>query len=302
MIRCSLLLALIAFGSLTAGTSATLQPAAGAASTQAAFQLPNETGSVKFAVIGDSGTGARRQYEVAERMAIAHRVFPFTFVIMLGDNLYGSERPDDYERKFERPYAPLLAAGVKFYAALGNHDEPDQRHYEPFNMNGRRYYTHDHGEVRFFVLDSNRLDPDQVAWLERELASSEEPWKIVYLHHPLYSSGERHGGEEELRELLEPLFVKHGVSAVFAGHDHFYERLEPQQGIHYFVSGAAGKLRRNNLRENSALTARGFDSDYSFMLVEIVGDELHFECIARDGRLVDRGVVPRVVRETVPTR
>jgi hypothetical protein len=264
--------------------------------------LPNKPNSVKFAVIGDSGTGGKAQQQVADQMAAALPRFPYTFTIMLGDNLYGSERQQDYVRKFERPYAPLLAAGVKFYASLGNHDDPNQRFYAQFNMNGERYYTHKQGDVRFFVLDSNYLDAAQLTWVTRELTSSNDKWKIAYFHHPLYSSGERHGSDLDLRKQLEPLFIEHGVSVVFAGHEHFYERLKPQKGIYYFTSGGAAKLRRGNIRDNSEMTARGYDTDNSFMLVEIDGDELHFVTIGRDGRLVDSGVTPRVVRETTAAR
>ena len=59
-------------------------------------------------------------------MAKARDAFPFEFVIMLGDNIYGSERPQDFVRKFEKPYEALLSAKVPFYASLGNHDDPTQ--------------------------------------------------------------------------------------------------------------------------------------------------------------------------------
>jgi len=111
--------------------------------------------SVRFLAIGDTGTGDRPQLEVAGKIIRAHGVFPFTFAIMMGDNLYGSEKASDYEDKFERPYKVLLDANVEFYASLGNHDETNQRLYKPFNMNGERYYTFTKGNVRFFALDSN---------------------------------------------------------------------------------------------------------------------------------------------------
>jgi hypothetical protein len=100
--------------------------------------LPLKLGSVRFAVIGDSGTGDRNQYEVSEQMAKYREKFPFNFVIMLGDNIYGGDTPGDYKQKFELPYRPLLDAGVKFYASLGNHDNPNERLYAPFNMSGER--------------------------------------------------------------------------------------------------------------------------------------------------------------------
>ena len=265
---------------------------AGATAAPAAT-LPKAKDSVKFLVIGDSGTGDRAQREVAAQIAEAHKRFSFEFAIMLGDNLYGSENPNDYENKFARPYKPLLDAGVKFYAALGNHDEPSQRFYKPFNMDEKRFYTHGKDDVKFFVLDSTYMTPEQIDWLEKELRDSNEKWKIPYMHHPIYSSGEKHGSERDLQVLVEPLFLKHGVDVVFAGHEHFYERLKPQKNITYITQGGAAKLRRGNLRDNSAMTAKGFDTDRSFTLVEILEDHMFFETISRRGIVVDSGVITR---------
>jgi hypothetical protein len=279
---------------------------AGAAPAQERLQLPLKDGSVRFLVIGDSGTGGGEQQKVADRIAAVHQVFPFTFAIMLGDNLYGGESANDYRRKFEAPYKPLLDAGVKFYAALGNHDDPSQRFYKGFNMNGERYYTFKapqpgigpRGSVRFFALDSNYMSQEQLQWLEKELAASGSDWKIPFFHHPLYSSGEKHGSDRTLREELEPLFLAHGVDVVFSGHEHFYERLKPQKGITYFISGNSAKLRRGNLGE-TGLTAKGYDEGYAFMIVEIAGDELYFQTINAEGTTVDSGVVKR--REVLTT-
>ena len=265
--------------------------------------LPRRETSIKFLVIGDTGTGDSRQRQVAEQIVAAHRTFPFQFAIMLGDNLYGSEGPSAYVKKFEVPYKPLLDAGVKFYATLGNHDEPAQRFYEPFNMGGRRYYSFTKGgplvpglgetDAEFFVLDSTYMTPAQLAWLKDALAKSTARWKIAYFHHPIYSSGERHGSEEDLQALVEPLFVQYGVDVVFSGHEHFYERLKPQKGIHYITQGAGAKLRPANIRDRSPLTAKGFDSDRSFTLVEIVEDHMFIETISRTGQVVDSGVLAR---------
>jgi hypothetical protein len=254
--------------------------------------LPRRSDSVRFAVIGDGGTGQRAQYETAATMADAHALFPFEFVLMAGDNIYGAQGPADFVLKFERPYAKLLERGVKFYASLGNHDNPNQRFYKLFNMGGERYYSFKHRNTRFFALDSNYVDRRQLDWIERELRNSNDDWKICFFHHPIYSSGGRHGSDLELRVVLEPLFVRHGVRVVFAGHDHFYERIKPQQGIHYFVSGAAGQLRPGDIRAGG-FTAKGFARDRHFVLVEIHGDNLHFQAISRDGQTVDSGVLTR---------
>ena len=264
-----------------------------AARTEPTSTLPKAKDSVKFLVIGDTGTGDIYQNQVAQRIAEAHKTFPFDFAIMLGDNLYGSEGPSAYLNKFERPYKPLLDAGVDFYASLGNHDEPAQRFYKPFNMDGKRYYKFDKRGVDFFALDSTYMTPQQIAWLKSELERSDAKWKIPYFHHPIYSSGERHGAEVDLQVLVEPLFLQNGVDVVFSGHEHFYERIKPQKGIVYITQGGGAKLRRGNIRDNSAITAKGFDSDRSFTLIEIVDDQMFLETISRAGQVVDSGVVVR---------
>ncbi len=264
------------------------------AATQEALQivLPNKKESVHFAVFGDMGTGELPQKQLADLMWQTRQVFPFDAVLMTGDNLYGSESPRDYERKFSQPYQQLLAAGVKFYASLGNHDNSNQRFFKDFNMKGKEYYTFKKGNVRFFALNSNYMDQPQLSWLEEELKKSGSEWKICFFHHPPYSSGKQHGSDKELRKVVEPLFLKYGVSVVFTGHEHFYERIKPQQGISYFVTGAGGKLRPGDVRPSN-FTEKAFDQDQHFMLIEVIEDQLHFQVIARTGKTIDSGVITR---------
>lgn len=254
--------------------------------------LPAKKGSIRFAVIGDSGTGTKAQYETGQELAKGHDKFPFEFVLMLGDNLYGHKKPRDFERKFATPYKPLLDSGVEFYASLGNHDVPAEQFYKPFNMDGHRYYVLKKGNVRFFALDTNYMDPDQLKWLTEQLQSSTDDWKIAFFHHPLYSSAAAHGSSKELRDMLEPLFEKYGVQVVFSGHDHVYERIRPQKGISYFTEGSSGQRRLGDVR-GAAFTAKAFDSDCAFMLVEISGDDLFFQTISRTGQNVDSGTIVR---------
>ena len=260
------------------------------------LKLPNKDGSVKFAVVGDTGTGGSDQYAVGKQIVNFRAKFPFDFAIMLGDNMYGGQgSPKDFNKKFEAPYKPLLDAKVKFYAALGNHDNPNQRSYTGFNMNGERYYTFKpslNAGVRFFALDSNYMDPKQLEWFEKELAASGSDWKIAFFHHPPYASG-MHGSDEILKNQLEPLFLKYGVNVVFTGHEHFYERIKPQKGIQYFVEGSSAKLRKGDINSRSGLTAFGYDDGYTFMLAEIVGDELYFQTITERGQTIDSGVVKK---------
>jgi hypothetical protein len=257
------------------------------------LRLPNKEGSVKFAIIGDSGEPSTGQRAVARQLDAWRGRFPFEFILMTGDNLYGSERPKDYEAKFSVPYKALIDGGVKFYASLGNHDDAGQIQYKLFNMDGKKYYSfRPKAGVRFFAIDRNYVDDKQLEWLNKELAASGSDWKIAFFHHPLYSSGATHGSADLQRELLEPTFLKYGVNVAFMGHEHFYERLKPQKGVAYFILGSSAKLRKGDLRK-SALTAYGNDSEYAFMLVEIVGDELYFQAINDKGVTLDTGSIRR---------
>lgn len=257
--------------------------------------LPNAPDSVKFAVLGDSGTGDAAQLAVAQQMALFHAKFAFDRVIMLGDDIFDGSSPQNLILKFSKPYKALLDAGVKFYAALGNHDDPVTVAYPPFNMGGQRYYTYVAKNVRFFVLDTDQLDPKQLVWITDALKNSHEDWKICYFHHPLYSDGGAHGSSVDLRVVLEPLFVTYGVNVVFSGHDHIYERLTPQKGIAYFVEGSGGKLRQGDTKR-AATNAASFDQDQSFMLVEVGDTDLAFQAISRTGATVDKGTIHRQAR------
>ena len=162
------------------------------------LRLPKKTGSVRFAAIGDSGRGDAAQYAVSAQMQAWRKEFPFDFVLMLGDNIYDSWTPEDYRQKFELPYKPLLDAGVKFYAAIGNHDDPNQPNYPLFNMGGKRYYTFKPPslvarlagtDVRFFMIDTERLDRHATRVDRSRDGGSNAEWKIAVFHRPIYTSG-----------------------------------------------------------------------------------------------------------------
>ena len=264
------------------------------APAQPPVALPNKADSLKFAVLGNSGTGEPSQYQLAEQMATLHARFTYDLVILVGGNIYGSQRPRDYQKKFETPYKPLLDAGVNFHASLGREDSRNQRFYKRFNMRGKFYYTFSpKPDVSFFALDSTNPTPDQIEWLEQQLQASSAAWKIVFFDQPLYSSGTRRGSETRLRDMLEPLFVKYNVSIVLTGQDRFYERVKPQKGVAYFVVGSGGQLRSGNIDKSSAITAKAFDTDCAFLAAEITGDELYFNAISRKGEIVDSGVLRR---------
>jgi predicted phosphodiesterase len=276
--------------------------------TKGQLALPLKNGSVRFAVIGDSGRGDQTQNEVAQQMVAWRQRFPFDFVVMLGDNIYPPNGPDDFTTKFEAPYRTLLDQGVSFYAAIGNHDRDLELMYPKFNMGGHRYYTFRRNErriegltgagVRFFVLDSRSFDPDQLVWLRDQLAQSGTDWKICYFHHPLYTSGRYTITARFLRIAVEPILLDGNVDVVLTGHEHFYERMHPQRGISYFISGGAGSLRKGDIRRPSSIMARGFDTDFHFMMMEISGDTLYFQAISRTGETVDAGAITRVQKKS----
>ena len=273
--------------------------------------LPNEDRSIKFAIIGDSGRGSKEQHEVAAQMVAYRQRFDYKFVLMAGDNIYeGPATEEDYRLKFEEPYKPLLDAGIKFYAALGNHDDTNQIFYKPFNMGGNRYYTFVppvdpitrwDTRVRFFALDSTYLTQEQLRWLEHEVTESRAEWKIAFLHHPLYTSGRYGLAARGVRLALESAFVNGGVDVVFSGHEHIYERAELQHGILYFITGGAGSLRAGDGRQSPDI-ARAYDQDYHFMLAEITDEGFFFQAINRVGVTIDAGALRRSIAGTTDRR
>jgi len=253
-------------------------------------RLPLKDGSVRWAVIGDNGTGEGPELDIARQMQHYWTKVKFDFVTMDGDNIYGGHTAHDFRVKFEEPYKPLLDEGVKFYASLGNHDDPQiEINYKPYNMNGNHYYTFNRKNIDFFVLDSNYMTPQQLSWVEDKLKGSSAKWKIAYFHHPLYTCAKFHGPDVDLRNQLMPLFTKYGVNVVWSGHEHVYERIKPQQGIYFFLDGNSGQLRYHNLRAACDIDQIGFDTDRTFMLVEVDGDQLYFQTITRSGATIDSG-------------
>ena len=265
--------------------------------------------SLKFAVIGDSGQWSTAQRETAAQLAAQRKNVRFDLVLMLGDNNYGDGSAESYRQRFEEPYKPLLDAGIKFYAARGNHDVGAQWEYPLFNMGGERYYTFERkagvlppvagDRVQFFALDSVNLDDSQLSWFDRQLSESNAEWKIVFFHHPIYSSGRYALSSAARRVPLEQALIEHQVDVVFSGHEHIYERMAPQSGVVYFVVGASGAVRVGDLRPSSHQAA-GYDRDLSFMLIEMAGDALYFRAVNRLGAMVDSGRIVKTRTRSLP--
>ena len=280
--------AIVSLAALTTGTL--IKPAS-------VFGSGSGDSKTRFAVVGDFGTGESDEFAIAEQMLETYRKSEYEMVLAVGDNIYPNGSARYFVKHFEDPFAGLLKEHVKFYAVLGNHDveegRKDQLNYPLFNMSGSNYYMigRGNGLVDFFMLDTTAMDAGQTTWLEKSLRESRATWKIAAMHHPLYSSGKKHGSDVRLRPILEPLFTRYHVQVVFAGHDHVYERTKPQNGIQYFITGAGGKMRRGDIDMKSPIRAASFDQDNSFMLIELDENELSFKSIGEKGNIVDSGVI-----------
>jgi acid phosphatase len=267
-------------------------------SAQTISKLPKPAGNelmLRFAAVADSGAGDRNQFGSAKAMADYHQKHPYSLVALAGDNIYNGGEMDRIEVAFEQPYAPLLQQGVRFQACLGNHDirtengDPQVR-YANFNMKGR-YYTYREKEVQFFVLDTNSNADwkDQMAWLDAELGRSSAVWKVVYGHHPIYSSG-IYGTDPEMIQKFAPLFKRHQVQLYINGHEHHYERSTSIDGTTYLVTGIGGASLRPVGRSKTTAYAV---SRYGFSAIELYPDRMQIEGIGTDGLVFDRGVIAR---------
>ncbi len=260
--------------------------------------MPTDQGEplLRFVATADTGFGDQDQFDVGAAIARYHEKNPFKLVVLGGDNIYNSGDISLIEATFEKPYAEVLKRGVKFRAALGNHDiqtenGTPQVQYAGFNMDGR-YYHYTEGPAQFFVIDTNG-NADwtvQMAWLEESLAKSTASWKIVYGHHPIYSSG-HYGTNPAFVERFTPLFKKYKVNLYINGHEHHYERSNPIDGTTYLVTGHGGAHLRPVTAEppNSAFAM----SQFGFSTVELWSDRMVIQGIGTDGIVFDRGVVMR---------
>ncbi len=193
---------------------------------------------------------------------------------------------------FEYPYRDFRQQNIPFYAVLGNHDlrtnnGEEQVKYPGYNMQGR-YYTFTKEIVQFFALDTNKNASwsEQLAWLEENLARSNAIWKIVFGHHPVYSSG-KHGNTTRLVENLPPLFSRYGVQLYLNGHDHNYERTKSLGRTTYLTCGAGAKLRPVKPSEITAYCV----SRLSFAVIEVFRERLEILGIGTDGTIFDRGKI-----------
>ena len=245
---------------------------------------------VRFLAFGDSGGGGSDQYALADQMYTV----PADLIIHTGDVAYDDGTIGQYEDNVFGVYGDLFR-NVPFFPSSGNHDYHTMQgapFREVFNLpgdSGEKWYSFDYGRVHFVALDTESDYQTQADWLDKDLAASKLPWKVVYMHRPMYSSGE-HGSDTTLRGKLAPVLQRHGVQLVLAGHDHDYERMIPQNGVNYVVTGGGGIGTRPVGK--SSFTAFANDVIH-FVYVEVGVDELVLHAIDATGKEFDSMVVPR---------
>lgn len=278
-----------------------LSPETNAARTGASKAENLGSLQLRFVATADSGSGDKNQMAVGQAMADYRNRSPFDLVVLAGDNIYNQGEISKIKSAFEDPYREVLKAGVKFRACLGNHDirtdngDPQVK-YPGFNMDDR-FYTYRQGPAQFFVLDtnSNANWSAQMAWLTQQLQQSNALWKIVYGHHPIYSSG-YYGTNPEFVKQFTPLFKAHRVDLYINGHEHHYERTRPIDGTTYLITGHGGASLRpvgkSDFTEFS-VSRFGFSTLelYEKATEKATEKVMVIQGIGTDGKVFDRGIV-----------
>jgi len=245
---------------------------------------------VRFIAFGDSGGGGSDQYALLDQMYTV----PFDLMIHTGDLAYDSGTITQYEDTVFAVYGDLFR-NIPFFPASGNHDYKTMSgapFRDVFNLpadNGEKWYSYNWGRVHFVALDTEADYSTQMAWLDQDLAANTLPWKVIYMHKPPYSSGE-HGSDTTLRSKLAPVAERYGVQLVLSGHDHNYERIKPQNGVNYVVTGGGGI----GTRPVGSSTFTSFAVDViHFTYVEVFDDHAVLHAIDASGTEFDSLEIPR---------
>lgn len=243
---------------------------------------------VNVLVFGDSGTGSDDQRALRDQM----ETVPIDLVLHTGDLAYMSGTQQQLEDYVFGVYEELLAS-VPFFPSIGNHDNRTASagpYLEVFALpeNGgegqrERRYSFDWGPIHFVALDTERDGDEQARWLERDLAATDLPWRIVFAHRSPFSSGV-YGPSGTWREHYVPVLSRQGVQLVLTGHDHHYERSRALDGVTYVVTGGGGASTRHpSAREFTALA----EGVIHFVLLKIDGDELRVHAVDGMGQEFD---------------
>lgn len=263
--------------------------------------LPRAADSWSFAAMGDFGAGTRGQLDVARNVLAGAQ----ELVLTLGDTVYERGLESEYQKHFDPPERfGAIRAQFPVYPTVGNHDVADGGvgpYFKRFpEAHGRRYYTFDQRNVRFFSVDSTEdLTPGtaQWTWLESALSQAWDGWKIVYFHHPL-RSGQKGRDRPDDAKVVGELFARHGVDLLLVGHDHAYDRSRPinDYGTIQVTTGNGGRMLYPYLSRQPEWSAHRA-VEYGHVDVEVRNDELIVRHIQRDGSVGDTHAISRTRRK-----
>lgn len=243
---------------------------------------PNQEAPSEFVILGDPGTGGAAQKAIAKRLSEVN----FEFMMFVGDIAYPSGTPRQVQSYFFSIYAEFLRM-VPAYVALGNHeyrtDDAEPVLHALEQPGPERYFDFMWGDVHIVVLDSNRPTRTQARWLEDRLRQSRGKWRLIFAHHPPFSSSVR-GPSALFRQRFSRLWARYDVDAVIAGHEHHYERMGPLRGIHYLVSGGAGGRLT---RVWSGVHTKVRRAVHHYLHARVDKDQLIIRAIDIDGKTID---------------
>jgi hypothetical protein len=271
-----------------------------------------EAGEVRFAVIGDFGTGSANERRVANLV----KSWQPDFITTVGDNNYPSGAADTIDKNIGQFYSdyiypyrgnytstnPLVPEN-RFWPTLGNHDwislscltgSCSGPYSDYFTLPGNeRYYDLVRGPLHLFFVDSDEREPDgflanskQAAWLQAGLAASQTPWQVILMHHVAYNSGRNNGPEPR----LQWPFQAWGADAVLTGHEHLYER-SIANGIPYIVNGVGGNDLRQFDTPRPCSEVR-YNQGFGALLVETTAQTMTFQFINVANQLIDSYTLP----------
>ncbi len=251
-----------------------------------------------FALMGDTGEPSVHLNRIIQQVSGLNKNHPLSAIFLLGDNLYGNEPFSvALQKRFMDPFWPLLRQNIPFHATLGNHDDnyPDRWEGELetplFNMRGKEYHAKTFGDdaVTFIVLCSKTIahDPNQIDWFRTELTRCRSDWKILILHKPMIASDAEHGPSKSLYKLLKDIMREpNDIDVVFTGHNHFYERRQPLDGILHITIGASSKSTSETLPPDPGRVV-GYTESRSFGWIRIDGNMLHLQAFNELGEVID---------------
>lgn len=245
----------------------------------------------RLVVYGDTRTDVASHEKVVEGIV---REKP-DLVVHVGDVVTNGQNYDEWNREFLVLAAPLMCS-TPLYVAVGNHERNAHWYYDYVSFpQPENYYSFDYGNTHFIVLDTNTYTPYQAGsvqyqWLENDLRSErarDATWVLVFAHQPPYSEGwdsPLYDGEWDIRDALLPLFERHGVNIMFAGHTHDYER-GMLNGVTYVITGGGGAPLDHHEQDWSHITQ--YASCYHFCTLDIKGETLQFQAKQPDGTVID---------------